>query len=85
MTDPIIIILVLKNIIKLTKGSLNNIFQDSFNKILSQQLTHNILYLSNKGLYSPTIPENILCLLQIFLHLEAFECNTTSDWLNHLA
>ena len=26
------------NVIKLAKGSLNNIFQDSFNKILSQQL-----------------------------------------------
>ena len=25
---------------KLAKGSLYNIFQDSFNKILSQQLTH---------------------------------------------
>ena len=29
--------LVLKNVIKLAKGSLNNIFQDSFNKVLSQQ------------------------------------------------
>ena len=28
---------LLKNIIKLVKGSLNNIFKDSFNKILSQQ------------------------------------------------
>ena len=28
--------------------------------------------------------KNFLCLvLQIFLNLEAFECNTTSDWLNH--
>ena len=31
----------------LAKGSLNNIFQDSFDKILSQQLTHDKLYISN--------------------------------------
>ena len=35
---------VLKNVIKLAKGSLNNIFQDSFNKILSQQLTYDRSY-----------------------------------------
>ena len=29
----------------LAKGSLNNIFQDSFNKILSQQLTHDRSYI----------------------------------------
>ena len=29
-----------KNVIKLAIGSLNGIFQDSFNKILFQQLTH---------------------------------------------
>ena len=34
------ILFVLKNVIKLAKGSLNNNFQDSFNKISSQQLTH---------------------------------------------
>ena len=34
--------LVLKNAIKLAKGSLYKNFQDSFNKILSQQLTHDI-------------------------------------------
>ena len=32
--------LVPKNVIKFAKGSLINIFQDSFNKILSQQLSH---------------------------------------------
>ena len=33
------------------------------------------------GPYSPTILKNILCLvLQMFLYLAAFECNTTSDW-----
>ena len=37
----------MKNVdIKLDKGSLNNIFQDSFNKILSQQLTHDRSYIS---------------------------------------
>ena len=35
-----------KNIIKLAKGSLYNIFRDSFNKIWSQQLTHNRFYTS---------------------------------------
>ena len=36
----------------------------------------------NLGPYSPTSVKNILYLvLQIFLYLEAFECNTTSDWL----
>ena len=35
-----------------------------------------------QGLYSPTILKNFHSLvLQIFLYLEAFECNTTSDWL----
>ena len=35
--------------------------------------------------YSPIILENILCLvLQIFLDLAVFECNTTFDWLNHI-
>ena len=38
--------LVLKKVIKLSKGSVNNIFQDSFNKILSQQLTHDRSYIS---------------------------------------
>ena len=34
--------------------------------------------------YSPTLLQNVLSLvLQIFLFLAAFECNTTSDWLNH--
>ena len=34
--------------------------------------------------YSPTILKFILSLVvQIFLHLEAFECNIASDWLNH--
>ena len=34
-------------------------------------------------LYSPTILWTVLCLLQIFLYLEAFDCNTISNWLNH--
>ena len=37
-----------KNVMKLARGSLNNIFQDSFNKILSQKLTsEQILYIFN--------------------------------------
>ena len=37
-----------------------------------------------EGPYSPTILKNVLCLvLQIFQYLAAFECNRTSDWLNH--
>ena len=37
-----------------------------------------------QGPYLPTILENVLCpVLQIFLYLAAFECNTTSDWLTH--
>ena len=39
---------MLKNIIKLAKGLLNNIFQDSFNIILSQQLTHDRSYISQR-------------------------------------
>ena len=38
--------LVLKNVNKLAKGPLTNIFQDSLNKILSQQLTHDRSYMS---------------------------------------
>ena len=38
-------------------------------------------FTSHLGPYSPTIL--IVCLvLQIYLYLAAFECNTTSDWLN---
>ena len=37
---------MLENVIKLAKGSLNSIFQDSFNKISSQQLTHDSSYIS---------------------------------------
>ena len=37
----------------------------------------------DQRLYSPTILKTVLChILQIFLFLEAFDCNTTSDWLN---
>ena len=33
---------------------------------------------------SPTILENVICLiLQPFLYLSTFECNTTSDWLKY--
>ena len=40
---------------------------------------------SKQGQYSPTILKNILRLiLQIILYLEAFVCNTTSNWLNRM-
>ena len=45
--DKIFIKLVLRNVIELAKRSLNNIFQDSFDKILSQQLTDDIYYISS--------------------------------------
>ena len=38
---------VLENVIKRAKGSLNNIFQDKFNKILSQQSTDVRFFLSH--------------------------------------
>ena len=49
--------LVLKKVIKLAKGSLNNIFQDSFNIIVSQQLTHDISYISET--YSVNAPRKV--------------------------
>ena len=37
-----------------------------------------------QGPYSSTIFQNVISpVLQIFLQLAAFECNTTSDWQNH--
>ena len=38
--------LVPENVIKLARGSLNNIFKDSFHEILSEQLTHDRSYIS---------------------------------------
>ena len=56
--------LVLKNVIELTKGSLKNIFQDLFNKILSQQLTHDRSYMSHKLHESSTkIPDTDMFIL----------------------
>ena len=38
------------------------------------------------NMFCATVLLNVLCLtLHIFLYLEAFECNTISDWLNHMA
>ena len=46
-----------KNVIMLAKGTLNNIFQDTFNKSLSQQLTHDRCYMSQFGsCYIFTLP-----------------------------
>ena len=45
---------------------------------------HFTMFLCHQGQYSPTILENVLCLIiQIFLYLATFECNTTFGWLNH--
>ena len=44
-----------------------------------------IICVQEQGPYWPTILENIPSLvLHTFLYLEAFECNTTSDWLNRI-
>ena len=52
--------------------------------LLSQDSIENSLGLL--GLYSPTILKNGLSFaLRIFLYLVAFECSTTSDWLNGVA
>ena len=46
-------------------------------------LTHGFDFLTSLGLHSLPIPKNVIsCGLQIFPHVEAFECNTTSSWLN---
>ena len=47
MTGPILIKRVLKYVIKRVFGELNNIFQDEFNKILSQQSTNVRFFLSH--------------------------------------
>ena len=40
---------------------------------------------ADQGPYQRTILQNVLRLvLKIFQYLEASECNTTSDWLNHI-
>ena len=51
--------LSIKNVIKLAKGSLNNIFQDSFNKIKSQQLTHDRAFMYETELYARTTTEEV--------------------------
>ena len=40
-----------KNVIRLAKGSLNNIFQGTFNNILSQQLTHDKSYIYHLNVF----------------------------------
>ena len=53
----------------------SNIHSDSCSVFQRQQL---------QDPFSPIILQNVLSLvLHIFLYLEAFEYNTTSDWLNH--
>ena len=49
-------------------------------------VNQHLVFHDHPGLYSPTILKNVRGLfLQICLYLAAFECNTTSDWLNHTA
>ena len=56
-----------------------------FSTVLSKDLYIVLQTHKNQGPYSPTILQNILSLgLQIFPYLAAFECNTTSDWLNRM-
>ena len=52
--------LVLKNFIKLAKSSLNNNFQDSFNKIWSQWLTHDRSYMPQTRRKTSCKTENCL-------------------------
>ena len=42
-----------------------------------------ILSISKDQVFTNNFLENVLSvILQIFVNLEVFECNTTSDWLN---
>ena len=50
----------MKNVIKLAKGSPDNIFQDSFNIVLSQQLTHAALKLIEVKLELLSDPDMLL-------------------------
>ena len=61
--------LVLKNVIKLAKDSLNNIFQNSFNTILSQQLSHVTSYISVHVLCDALETELIKCISTCFIYL----------------
>ena len=50
---------------------------------LIMKFAYAIWYSKHQGPYLPTILKNVHSLvLQMFLYLAAFECNTTSDWLN---
>ena len=61
-----------------------NYHQSKEKKWPSQGL-HQCLPVLKSCPYSPTILKNVLCLvLQVCLYLAALECNTTSDWLNHM-
>ena len=73
-------------IVLLDGTTLENLFMGEArgNKISNDRIELALRLDQNQGPYSPTILENILGLvLEIFLNLEAFECYTTSDWLNH--
>ena len=57
----------MKNGFKLAKGSLNNIFQDSLNKSLSQQLSHDRSYM-----YERQAPENCHLLFKNYVHVNHY-------------
>ena len=63
----------------------NVVFQHYFRYITGASApTHAFLQLFSQGLVFTNHSGYILGLvLQIFLYLDAFKCNTTSDWLNH--
>ena len=62
---------------------MNNLYETLYTMYFLSPIFFLLLLKKDQGPYSPTILQNILSLvLKIFLYLEAFECNTTSDWLN---
>ena len=85
--------LVLKNVIKLAKGLLNKIFQDSFNKILSQhsqQLTHNRSYISqqlthNRSYISPIKKKNIYIYKRLLQSTQKFNTSSFNNLFTNLS
>ena len=72
--------LVLKYVMKLAKSSLNNIFQNLFNKILSQQLTDDRSYISGCS----RMMFHFLC-FQFRRLIYLYLCTTQRLWLLCLA
>ena len=63
----------MKNVIKLAKGSFNNIFQDSLNKILSQQLTHDRSYLSSRNDPQPNPTRKEITNNSLYQYFQCFD------------